>query len=124
MLSLDNISYIEDSHGKKAVIMSLESYQEIQEKLEEFEDINSYLAFKEKGGETFPVELVDALINSQESKIRIIRRYRGYSLSELAAKAEITESYLSQIENGKRTGTIELYKQLSNILNIEIDFLV
>lgn len=29
MVNLDNISFIEDSHGKKAVILSIETYEEI-----------------------------------------------------------------------------------------------
>ena len=48
MVNLDNISYIEDSHGKKAVVLSLESYDQIREQLEELEDIKSYINNKEK----------------------------------------------------------------------------
>jgi hypothetical protein len=37
--SLDNIGFIEDSHGKKTVILFMEAYKTIQEQLEELEDM-------------------------------------------------------------------------------------
>lgn len=124
MVNLDNISYVEDSTGKKAVIISLEHYQEIQERLEELEDVKSYLEVKSESSETLPFDVVSKLVERNESKVKIIRKYRGYSIIELASKVGITESYLSQIENEKRKGTIEIYKQLAKALNIDIELLI
>lgn len=124
MVNLDNISFIEDSHGKKAVILSLDSYTKIKEQLEELEDIKSYIEAKSHQDEILPFDVVESLIESKEHKIRIIRKYRGLSVTELAGKASITESYLSQIENGKRKGTIGIFKQLAKVLNIDVELLI
>ncbi|WP_341749596.1 hypothetical protein [Candidatus Tisiphia endosymbiont of Sialis lutaria] len=52
MVNLDNISFIEDSHGKKAVILSIETYEEI----------NSYVQVKSETQEMFPINIVEKLI--------------------------------------------------------------
>ena len=46
------------------------------------------------------------------------------SLAALADQAGIGKGYLSQIENGARTGTIETMKKLAAALDIELDDLV
>lgn len=124
MFNLDNISYIEDSHGKKAVILSLESYEQMREQIEELQDIKSYIDRKESNEETLPFELVQELIEGKESRVKIMRKYRGLSIADLAKKIEITDGYLSQIENNKRKGTIEIYKKLAKALSIDIDLIV
>ncbi|MCC8483772.1 MAG: helix-turn-helix transcriptional regulator [Rickettsia endosymbiont of Labidopullus appendiculatus] len=124
MVNLDNISFIEDSHGKKAVILSIETYEEIKEKLEELEDINSYVQVKSETQEMFPINIVEKLILGEESKIKIIREYRKHNLTNFAKKLGISEAYLSQIENKKRKGNIDLYKKISKELDVDIDLLI
>ena len=40
---------------------------------------------------------------------------------ELAEKADVTQAMITMIENGKRTGTIDVLSRLAKILNIDID---
>jgi DNA-binding XRE family transcriptional regulator len=124
MVNLDNISYIEDSNGKKAVILSLKSFEKIRLQLEELEDIKSYITAKNKNEETLPIELVERLLIGDESKIKVMRQYRKYSVTGLANRAGITESYLSQIERGKRRGSVDIYKKLAKILDIDMELIV
>lgn len=123
MVSLEKISFIEDSHGKKAVILELESYNKIQEQLEELQDIKSYIQQKNSPDEKFPFSLVQNLIENKTSKIKVLRQYRNLNVTELAKMSKITESYLSQIENKKRKGTINLYKKLAKALDVDIEFI-
>ena len=123
MINLDNVSFIEDSHGKKAVILALKDYQKIQNQLEELEDIKSYIQHKEHPEDTLPFELVQDLLDSNNSKVKLFRQYKGLTISELAKAAGITESYLSQIENFRRKGTVDIYKKLANILDIDMDLI-
>jgi len=124
MVNLDNISFIEDSHGKKAVIISMEAYNKMNEQLEELEDINAYNNLKGNAQERFPITIVEKLVQGEESKIKIFREYRSYNLTNLAKVLGISEAYLSQIENQKRKGNIELYKKIAQVLDIEIGLLV
>jgi hypothetical protein len=45
-----------------------------------------------------------------ENPVRIWREHRKMSLGRLATQAGIGKGYLSQLENGERTGTIETLK--------------
>lgn len=48
-----------------------------------------------------PAEVSMALMKG-ETRIKAIRKWRGMSQDELASKAEISQGYLSDVENGKR----------------------
>ena len=124
MVNLDDISYLKDSHGKKAVVLSMESYEKIREQLEELEDIKSYIEHKNSGERTLPFDLVQELISTKASKVKIIRKYREMTVVRLSKATGITESYLSQIENNKRTGTVEIYKKLAKALDIDIEIII
>lgn len=52
------------------------------------------------------------------AKIRQIRRERGLSQSELAKRAEINRSYLSMVENGKSSPTIDVAERLAHGLGV------
>jgi len=124
MINLANISYIEDTDGKKAVIIALDDYKQIQERLEELEDIEDYHKIKDKKEETFPMDVVEKLVFSEESKIKILRKYRKLSVTALAKNIGVSEPYLSQIENLKRKGNIDLYKKIAISLNVDVDMLI
>lgn len=124
MVNLDNISFIEDSHGKKAVILSMSAYDKITKQLEELDDIESYIKVKSQNCENFPLSIVEKIVLGDVSKVKIFREYRGYSVTNLAKQLDISEAYLSQIENNKRKGNIDLYKKISQILSVDMDLLI
>jgi len=124
MVKLDNISFIEDSHGKKAVIVSFEAYEAMQKKLEEFDDIETFLAHERSNEEEFPIELVKKLVIGDLSKIKILREFREITRSKMSELLGISEAYLSQIEHKKRNGSVDLYKKAAEILDVDIDMLV
>ena len=124
MVNLDNVSFIGDSHGKKAVILSIEAYENINKQLEELEDIEAYIKVKSVKQESFPFAVVEKLILGTESKLKILREYRGYNVTQFAKEVNISEAYLSQIENNKRKGNIDLYKKMAQKLLVDMDLLV
>ena len=127
MIHINDISFIEEGGIKKAVIMSMDKFNEIQEQLEDAEDladIASYDASNASNEETFPIELVEHLLLSDKSKIRVMREYRDYSATKLAGALNISESYLSQIEHKKRKGTIDFYVKCAQYLKVDIELLV
>jgi ribosome-binding protein aMBF1 (putative translation factor) len=71
--------------------------------------------------ELIPAEVVNRFLDSSESKIRISSEYRGLSARDLAAKAEISTAYLSQIETGAREGSIDTFKRIAAALGVSID---
>lgn len=59
------------------------------------------------------------------AKISDIRKKRGYTLSELAKRAGISKSYLSNIErNLNRNPSIHVIKKLSLVLDVDLEILL
>lgn len=50
--------------------------------------------------------------------LRLIRVYHDLKQQELAEKLEISKSYLSEIENGKKTPTIDLIEKYASQFGI------
>lgn len=90
---------------------------------EEADDVAAYDAAKARNEESFPAAIADRLI-AGESPLKVFREYRGSTQAELAKKAKTTAAYLSQIENGRRTGSIRLLRRLAETLRLDIDDLV
>jgi DNA-binding Xre family transcriptional regulator len=91
---------------------------------EALEDAAAAAAYaRTRDEESLPIALADRLL-AGESPIRVWREHRRMSLAALSDRAGIGKSYLSQIENGQRTGTVETLKKLARALDIEVDDLI
>jgi mRNA interferase RelE/StbE len=92
----------------------------------DFEDILDILAYddaKSVQEETLPFELVERLLEG-ESPLRVFREYRGFTQVQLAQRVELTQATIAEIEKGKQKGSIETWKKLADVLQIDIDDLV
>lgn len=58
------------------------------------------------------------------ARLRAIRHSRGWTLEDLAARADISPSTLSRLESGKRQASLELLIPLTRQLGIGLDDLV
>jgi transcriptional regulator with XRE-family HTH domain len=56
--------------------------------------------------------------------IKIIRVFNGMTQQELAKTLDISDSYLSQIESGKRTPTLETMSAISKTFRIPVSSLM
>lgn len=56
--------------------------------------------------------------------IKIIRVFNGLTQQELALKLDISHSYLSQIESGKRTPTLDTISSVSSEFRIPVSSLM
>lgn len=65
----------------------------------------------------------DRIING-ENQVRVWREYRGMTAGELAKTAGISQGYLSEIETGKKPGSVDKVKKIANALGVLIDDLV
>jgi len=57
-------------------------------------------------------------------RIRMLRRNKDVSQEDLAVKAEINRSYLSLIENGKSSPTLDVAERLAQALGVETTELI
>lgn len=70
-----------------------------------------------------PSDILDALAAKQESPVKILRKHRGMTQAELAKKAGLSRPYLTEIETGKKDGSIRAMKSLATILKVSVGIL-
>ena len=73
--------------------------------------------------ELVPFELVERIADG-EHPVRVWRNYRGLKAGELATIANVAASYLSDIENGKKPGSVKAMKRIADALNVTVDDLI
>ena len=99
------------------------------EDLEDLAAIRETLAYEAKVGKE--VARRDYLTGDEvrriledESPVKVWREKRGLSQRELAEKAEVSASYLAEIETGKKPGSAEALRKLSRVLAIPMENLM
>jgi ribosome-binding protein aMBF1 (putative translation factor) len=98
---------------------------EFEALLERIEDLEDAVFLERVEAESakreyLPVDLVERLL-AGEHAVRIWREYRGLSVRGLADAAEIDPAYLSQIETGKKPGSLNALRALAKALNVSLD---
>ncbi len=56
--------------------------------------------------------------------LKLLRIFFGYKSVEMAKKLEISQSFLSEIENNKKNPTLELLNKYSKVLNIKVSTII
>ena len=59
-----------------------------------------------------------------ESPVRIWREHRGLSARALAEAAEVTPSYVSEIETGRKPGSLDAMAKIARALGIPLENLI
>jgi len=122
-----NVQIITTPQGEEMVILPKNEFDTLIEYNEDMEDIATVELFKEKLArgeeELIPSEVVDRILDG-ENKIRVWREHRGLSAKALAEAAEISPPYLSEIENGKKEGSVSTYKKIAEALKLTVDDLI
>ena len=75
------------------------------------------------GTPLLPKEIVDRLAKG-ESPIRVLREWREITQTYLSFKTDIGQSHISDIENGRRTGTPATLRAIATVLKVPLDLLV
>ena len=114
--------FIQTPAGERLVVLSEADYASLLAQAEDLRDIQSANEVSgriEAGEETFPLSVVESLLDG-ESPVRVFREFRGLRAGELAEKAGISQGYLSEIEAGKKTGSLGVLKRLAKALSVEL----
>lgn len=120
---MSGIQYIERDGHREYAIVPIEIFERLIEAAEDREDIEELRRFRETDdGFRIPGDIVFRALDG-EHPVKLWREHRGLTVEALATKAGISKAYLSQIENGKRTGTVKTIKALASALDIPVDVL-
>lgn len=121
------VNILEHDGQPAFAVVPFETYQAMLSKLEDIDDIQDFdaitAALKDGSEEFLPADMVNRILNG-ESTVKVWREHRKLSQKELSEKSGVRASMLSQIETGKKSGSIDTLKKLATALNIDLDDLV
>ncbi|KJF69966.1 helix-turn-helix domain-containing protein [Agrobacterium arsenijevicii] len=107
-------------NGETLVVLPLSEYENLVDKadLASAEKIKTDIAAGHD--ELVPATVVNRLL-SGEIPVKVWREHRGLTAKDLATKASISAPYLSEIESGKKDGSLAVMRKIAQALNVEID---
>jgi len=118
------VKWIYDAKGKpESVILSKNNYEKLLQYKEDLEDIRALKDYETSGEEGFPSDVVKRLIDG-ENPIKVYRQYRGLTQLKLSESVGVQQSYITQLESGKKSGTVKVLKKIATALDLDLDDLV
>ena len=122
-----NAQIIISPTGERLVVLTEAEYRALVDAAADAADVAMIRRFEERlaagDEELLPEEMVDRILDG-ENPIRVWREHRGLTVKALAEEAGIAPAYLSQLETGKRAGTVATVKKLAGALGVRVDDLV
>ena len=120
------VQFLETPSGRFAVLPEAD-YQRMAEALDDAEAGAIIDRFRQRlaagDEELVPANVVNRLL-AGENPVRVWREHRGIKVGELATAANLSQAYVSQIEAGKREGSIGAMKAIAAALAVAIDDLL
>jgi len=117
---------IEKDGRPEFAVIPYEDYRHFLELLEDEADARVVAEFHEAYTAGREILVTDEIVRRElagESSIKLWREHRGLTQQELATRAGISKPYLSQIETGKRQGTVETLSAIARSLDVPLDVL-
>jgi DNA-binding XRE family transcriptional regulator len=100
------------------VTLSRADYEAILDALDE---CGAHLAFaRTREEESFPAAVADRLA-AGENAVKVFRAYRKVTIRALAAASGLSAAYVSDIENGKLSGSVAALKAIAGALQVYLD---
>ena len=113
--------------GAEHVVVPKQEYDHLLERLQDLSDITAArevaTALASREEETLPSEFVTRML-AGTSLVKLWREHRGMTQNALATAASVNRVQISEIEAGKKNGSVETLKKLANALNVRIDDLI
>ena len=86
--------------------------------------IHDFTALKNAGGDnTLPQDILEQLTLGQDNAIKVIRKFRGMTQADLADASGISRPYLTEIETGRKDGSIRALKSIAGALDVSLELL-
>jgi mRNA interferase RelE/StbE len=112
--------------GLPFIQMPKSDYDALIERMDDLEDIQAirHAKLHEKEDTLIPIDVVERVIIDGESAVKVYREHRGFTQTQLAEASGVNRAYISEIENGKKQGSVAAVKALAEALNVAMDDLV
>ena len=113
--------------GQPRAVLAWEDWNRVLAALEDQADTALVRASRTRiaaGEETLPGEVIAAIYIDGVTPVAAYRKWRGLKQIELAAAAGLKQSYLSEIEAGKKTPSLEVLQTLAAALDLDAGLLL
>ncbi|CAN5513831.1 helix-turn-helix transcriptional regulator [soil metagenome] len=110
-------------NGETLVVLPLAEYEALVDQADIARADKIVTDIAEDRDELVPADVVKRILEG-ESKVRVWRTHRGMSARDLAAAAGLSAPYISEIESGKKEGSISVMKKIAEALKVDLDDLV
>ena len=121
-----SVQVIEKDGKPEWAVIPYQEYKRLIQEAEMLQDIRAYDEARkaiEEGEELVPSQVTYAILDG-ENPVRVWREHRRLTQQQLAEAAGISVPYLSQIESGKRKGTVEVLSAIAKALGLSLDDVV
>ncbi|MBB5707693.1 helix-turn-helix transcriptional regulator [Sphingopyxis panaciterrulae] len=112
--------------GQKMVMLPIADYERLLDLAEDRVDAQAASRAqqrREAGEEYLSAEILDQIM-AGENPLYVWRKFRGFTQSELGAKAGISAVQVSHIETGKRDTTRKRWQLLADALSVDVDDII
>lgn len=110
--------------GERLVVLPEAEFLAMRELAEDHQDVEAVRRFREKLSageeELVPAGVVNRILEG-ENKVRVWRTHRGMSARDLASATGLSAPYISEIESGKKDGSISAMKKIAHALGVDLD---
>lgn len=121
---MSKIQFIERDGKREYAIVPIDVFERLMEAAEDRDDIALYDAAKAADdGIRIPAEVAHPILDGVHP-IKAWREYRKLTQQSLADQVGISKPFLSQIEGGKRVGSIKVLSALAKVLDVPMDLLM
>ena len=110
-------------NGERLVILPLADYERLVDEADIARANKIKRDIASGDDEVVPADIVRRLI-AGENKVKVWRSHRGLSGRDLAAAAGVSAPFISEIESGKKDGSVSVMKKISDVLKVDLDDLV
>lgn len=84
--------------------------------------LHDYTQMKNNGNDNaLPDDVLQKVALGQESPIKIIRKFRGMTQDDLASACGLSRPYLTEIETGRKEGSIRSLKSIAAALGVPLE---
>lgn len=117
---MSEIQVIEQGGKPAFYVLPAALWEKVRGKVEDLDDVAAYdRAMANDDGARYPAEVAHAMAEGMHA-VRAWREHRGMTQDALAAAAGVSKPFISQIEGGKREGSVGTLKKLAAALGVPL----
>lgn len=124
---MSRVQFITTPNGERLAVMPAEDYEALAASVDEVDETETAALAAEirrlreqDRGEPLGIAEFRRIL-AGESPVRVWRQWRGFSLRVLASRLGMSAGYLSDIENGRKEGSMETLQAIARELSVNVD---